>query len=102
MTLTKTKTLVKIIRSDWEKMKKNPVLSETLELMEDISDLEKAKKSVVKVCQLTNTWRSVAYKILIKPSVIKDPDILPDVEVQRILSRINQLKDNPHPIGIQK
>ena len=44
MTLTKTKTLVKIIRSDWEKMKKNPVLSETLELMEDISDLEKAKK----------------------------------------------------------
>jgi hypothetical protein len=44
MTLTKTKTLVKIVRSDWEKMKKNPVLSETLELMEDISDLEKAKK----------------------------------------------------------
>ena len=55
MILTKTKTHVKIIRSDWEKMKKNPVLSETLELMEDISDLEKAKKSVVKVCQLTNT-----------------------------------------------
>ena len=44
MILTKTKTHVKIIRSDWEKMKKNPVLSETLELMEDISDLEKAKK----------------------------------------------------------
>ncbi len=44
MTLTKTKTHIKIIRSDWEKMKKNPVLSDTIELLEDISDFNKAKK----------------------------------------------------------
>lgn len=44
MTLTKTKSYVKIARSDWEKMKKNPALNETIELLEDISDLEKAKK----------------------------------------------------------
>lgn len=44
MTLTKTKSHVKIARSDWEKMKKNPALGETIELLEDISDLEKAKK----------------------------------------------------------
>ena len=44
MTLTKTKTHVKIAKSDWEKMKKNPALSEAIELLEDISDLQKAKK----------------------------------------------------------
>ena len=44
----------------------------------------------------------MAYKILIKPSVIKDLDILPDIEVQRILSRIKQLQEKPRPIGIQK
>ena len=44
MTLKKTKTHVKINRSDWEKLKKNPALSEAIELLEDISDLEKAKK----------------------------------------------------------
>ncbi|MCL5028737.1 MAG: hypothetical protein M1480_06925 [Bacteroidetes bacterium] len=44
MTLTKTKAHVKISRKDWEEMKKNPVLSEAIELLEDISDLEKAKK----------------------------------------------------------
>jgi len=44
MTLTKTKKHIQIARSDWEKMKKNPALSETIELLEDISDLEKAKK----------------------------------------------------------
>ncbi len=44
MTLTKTKANVKIPRKDWEEMKKNPVLSEAIELLEDISDLEKAKK----------------------------------------------------------
>ena len=44
MTLTKTKLHVKIARSDWEKMKNNPALSEAIELLEDISDLEKAKK----------------------------------------------------------
>ncbi len=44
MTIIKTKKQVKIQASDWEKLKKNPVMSETLELLEDISDLEKAKK----------------------------------------------------------
>jgi len=44
MTLKKTKTNVKINRSDWEKLKKNPALSEAIELLEDISDLETAKK----------------------------------------------------------
>lgn len=44
MTLQKTKKHIKIATSDWEKLKKNPVLSDTIELLEDISDLEKAKK----------------------------------------------------------
>ena len=44
MTIVKTKKQVKIQASDWERLKKNPVMSETLELLEDISDLEKAKK----------------------------------------------------------
>lgn len=44
MTLKRTKTHIKIANSDWEKMKKNPILSEAIELLEDISDLEKAKK----------------------------------------------------------
>ena len=42
--LTKTKTQVKISRTEWDKMKKNPTFSDVLELLEDISDLEKAKK----------------------------------------------------------
>jgi hypothetical protein len=45
MTIIKTKKQVKIQASDWEKLKKNPVMSETIELLEDISDLEKAKKA---------------------------------------------------------
>ena len=44
MTLTKTKSHIKINRKDWEKMKTNPALSEAIELLEDISDLEKAKR----------------------------------------------------------
>ena len=43
MTLTKTKSHIKIKRKDWESMKANPALSEAIELLEDISDLEKAK-----------------------------------------------------------
>ena len=45
MTVTKTKHHVTIPRKDWEKMKTYPSLSEAIELLEDISDLEKAKKS---------------------------------------------------------
>ena len=44
MTLNKSKSHIKIDRRDWEKMKNNPVLKETIELLEDISDLEEAKK----------------------------------------------------------
>ena len=40
----KTKTHIKIARNDWEIMKNNPALSEAMELLEDISDIEKAKK----------------------------------------------------------
>jgi hypothetical protein len=43
MTLVKTKSHVTIARRDWESMKANPVVSEAIELLEDISDLEKAK-----------------------------------------------------------
>ena len=44
MTLKKTKKQIKIVSTDWEKLKKNPILSETIELLEDISDFEDAKK----------------------------------------------------------
>jgi hypothetical protein len=44
MTVAKTKHRVTIARRDWEKMKKNPALGEAIKLLEDISDLEKAKK----------------------------------------------------------
>ena len=44
MTIIKTKKQVKIQASDWEKLKKNPVMSEAIELLEDISDMEKAIK----------------------------------------------------------
>jgi hypothetical protein len=42
--ITKTKKHIQIPRKDWEKMKKNPAFSEAVELLEDINDLEKAKK----------------------------------------------------------
>ncbi len=42
--LTKTKKQIQIPLKEWEKMKKNPVFSDAIELLEDISDLEKAKK----------------------------------------------------------
>lgn len=42
--LTITKKHIQIPRKDWEKMKKNPAFSDALELLEDISDLERAKK----------------------------------------------------------
>ncbi len=41
--ITKTKTDVRIKRADWEKMKDNPFLNETLEFLEDQADLKKAK-----------------------------------------------------------
>ncbi len=44
----------------------------------------------------------MAYKIIIKPSAIKDLDTLPDKEVIKISTRLMQLKDEPRPIGAQK
>ena len=43
--LTKTKKQIQIPLKDWEEMKKNPALADTIELLEDIYDLEKAKKT---------------------------------------------------------
>ncbi|MFZ1290132.1 MAG: hypothetical protein WAR79_08575 [Melioribacteraceae bacterium] len=42
--ITRNKKLVQIPRKDWDKMKENPTFSEVIELLEDISDLEEARK----------------------------------------------------------
>lgn len=42
------------------------------------------------------------YKIHIKPSALKDLDLLPDLQVNKILQHISLLSTNPRPIGIQK
>ena len=42
--LTKTKNQIQIPRDEWNKMKKNPALCDVIELLEDILDLERAKK----------------------------------------------------------
>jgi len=44
----------------------------------------------------------VAYKILIRPSAVKDLDRLPNKETKNILIRIALLRDEPRPIGVQK
>jgi mRNA interferase RelE/StbE len=44
----------------------------------------------------------VNYKIILKPSAQKDLDKLPDKELIRIASRLEQLRINPRPIGVQK
>ena len=44
----------------------------------------------------------MAYNIYINPSALKDLDALPDDQVEKILSHIEQLKLNPRPIGVQK
>ena len=44
----------------------------------------------------------MTYKIIVKPSAQKDLDKLPDKELKRIASRLEQLRNNPRPIGIQK
>ncbi len=44
----------------------------------------------------------MAYKILIKPSAVKDLDNLIDTDIMKISVRLNQLKENPRPVGIQK
>jgi hypothetical protein len=42
--LIKTKKHVRIPREEWEEMKKNPAFSEAVELLEDIADMDKAKR----------------------------------------------------------
>jgi len=42
--ITKNKKQVQIPIKDWDKLKENPTFSEVIELLEDISDLEAAKK----------------------------------------------------------
>ena len=42
--LTKTKTHIRIPRKDWERLRKNPQFSELIELLEDRTDLEAAKR----------------------------------------------------------
>ncbi|MGH2568605.1 MAG: type II toxin-antitoxin system RelE family toxin [Bacteroidota bacterium] len=44
----------------------------------------------------------MVYEIIIKPSAQRDLDALPDKEVHRIARRINQLRTEPRPVGIQK
>jgi len=44
----------------------------------------------------------VLYRIIIKPSAQKDLDRLPDKELKRVFARLEQLKNNPRPIGVQK
>ena len=44
----------------------------------------------------------MVYRIQIKPPASRDLDTLPDKEVQKILSRIAQLQEEPRPIGVQK
>ncbi|HVN48204.1 MAG TPA: hypothetical protein VMU30_05215 [Bacteroidota bacterium] len=45
MTVIKTQDHITIKRKEWERMKKNPALSEALELLEDLADLEEAKQT---------------------------------------------------------
>jgi len=44
----------------------------------------------------------VTYKIIIKPSAQKDLDKLQNKELKRIVARLEQLRINPRPIGVQK
>ncbi|MHB8871695.1 MAG: hypothetical protein ACYC5G_04540 [Candidatus Doudnabacteria bacterium] len=48
MTITKTKSHIKIAQSEWEELKKNPETNDTIDLLKGMSDLEKAKKVTVK------------------------------------------------------
>ena len=42
--LTKTKKEIRIPRSEWDRLKKNPSFVELVELLEDQDDLQSAKK----------------------------------------------------------
>ena len=48
-------------------------------------------------------WRRVAnYKILIKPSAVKELNKVPQKELQKITQKINALATNPRPAGCEK
>ncbi|MBW8049662.1 MAG: hypothetical protein FVQ77_04855 [Cytophagales bacterium] len=51
--ITKTKTEVKIPLKEWNALQVNPFFAEMFELLEDISDLEKAKTEKGKDVTLT-------------------------------------------------
>ena len=42
--ITESKKDVRIPIEEWEKLKENPAIADTLELLEDIADLENSKK----------------------------------------------------------
>jgi len=42
------------------------------------------------------------YKIYFKRSAVKDLDAIPKKDLQRIINRINFLKENPRPPGCEK
>ena len=43
-----------------------------------------------------------SYRILFKQSVAKDLRSIPKKDVQRILQRIEDLADEPRPVGVEK
>jgi mRNA interferase RelE/StbE len=43
-----------------------------------------------------------SYKILIKPSAVKEIDVIPQRDRQRIVTRIQGLSTNPRPPGREK
>lgn len=43
-----------------------------------------------------------SYELRFKPSVAKDLQGIPQADVQRILARIETLRDNPRPHGSEK
>ena len=43
-----------------------------------------------------------SYKILFKQSVARDLRSIPKKDVQRILQRIENLTDEPRPVGVEK
>ena len=43
-----------------------------------------------------------SYRIVFKESVAKDLRQIPKKDIQRILKRINSLKEDPRPAGVEK
>ncbi len=100
--ITKTKKNIQIPREDWEKMKKNPAFFEAVELLEDIDDLEKARK--VKGKNLTldqylekrglqnNFGNQLKYFIEFKRTALKDLENINTKDARRIISKIKILE----------